>query len=558
MQNRLSKTLGLSAKQLLLKNSKHSTSNSTGIENQGKNNQASRNYVTQSKNSLANILSGPVHPLSPPEPPLTTTPNIPLSVSIDSAPKLKQKDGKKATKPIEVAGVTIKHNHESKILKIKSKTLETYNLEIPYLWLRDSCQESHSIDPRTKQKLFKTSDIPLDIHPIKTTIIDHPSTGPELIIQWSHPLLNRQNRDPPSKYKINTFFKDLDNPDHVWERKRHKLELLKPVYWSDNKKVIPPTVPSSSKDNQMITIKNKIEELKHSGQLFIDYQKFKSDKQIQKSGIERLNKLGLIFFENLDDNEFELSNLIETLGVDIRRTFYGDLWDVISTGNQAKNIANTNLELDYHMDLLHFENPPRFQFLHCIKNEVEGGCSGFLDSYSVVKQLLLTDPDSFRRLCTVMVGYEYINDNHHTFHKHPIIELKPKISIDRLLRRPHELLDHLVAVNYSPPFQAPFALSENNRHSYDFSVFVKSLQRFTNLFQNHHKYLKFDFHVRLDKGQAVAFDNRRILHARTAFESKPSHLQNSSSSKDGHVHRWLKGAYVDGDSVWDRIRVLNS
>lgn len=41
---------------------------------------------------------------------------------------------------------------------------------------------------------------------------------------------------------------------------------------------------------------------------------------------------------------------------------------------------------------------------------------------------------------------------------------------------------------------------------------------------------------RLAEGELVIFDNRRVAHARTAFEA-------------GIGERWLKGAYVDGD-VW--------
>jgi gamma-butyrobetaine dioxygenase len=65
--------------------------------------------------------------------------------------------------------------------------------------------------------------------------------------------------------------------------------------------------------------------------------------------------------------------------------------------------------------------------------------------------------------------------------------------------------------------------------------------------QNQYKYL-------LKEGDAVIFDNRRVLHARTAF----SDLENDpgQSGKDGETNRWLKGCYLEADAPLDRGRVL--
>ncbi|PLW18524.1 hypothetical protein PCANC_16170 [Puccinia coronata f. sp. avenae] len=101
-------------------------------------------------------------------------------------------------------------------------------------------------------------------------------------------------------------------------------------------------------------------------------------------------------------NQMELLRFIQScLCLNIRRTFYGNLWDLVSRGKDAKNVANTNLALDYHMDLVSVATAE--------------------PSRSV--------PEASE--CTL---------------------------INQLMQRPHELLDALVAVNYSPPFQAPLTL----------------------------------------------------------------------------------------------------
>ena len=54
---------------------------------------------------------------------------------------------------------------------------------------------------------------------------------------------------------------------------------------------------------------------------------------------------------------------------------------------------------------------------------------------------------------------------------------------------------------------------------------------------------RFEMRLRLEPGQMLTFDNRRVLHGRTAFDpnSGPRHLQ---------------GTYLDRDLVLSRLRVL--
>ena len=46
-------------------------------------------------------------------------------------------------------------------------------------------------------------------------------------------------------------------------------------------------------------------------------------------------------------------------------------------------------------------------------------------------------------------------------------------------------------------------------------------------------------------GECVLFDNRRVLHARKAFEVA-----------DAGKERWLRGAYLDKDPFVSKLRVL--
>jgi hypothetical protein len=57
----------------------------------------------------------------------------------------------------------------------------------------------------------------------------------------------------------------------------------------------------------------------------------------------------------------------------------------------------------------------------------------------------------------------------------------------------------------------------------------------------------------MQEGDMVLFDNRRVLHARRAFQDKPE----EEEVPRGEATRWLKGCYMDGDVVWNKMRVMN-
>lgn len=60
----------------------------------------------------------------------------------------------------------------------------------------------------------------------------------------------------------------------------------------------------------------------------------------------------------------------------------------------------------------------------------------------------------------------------------------------------------------------------------------------------------------LQEGDLAWFDNRRVLHARRAFSDKPAGESGSASIGDGEATRWLKGCYMDGDVVWNKLRYM--
>lgn len=185
-------------------------------------------------------------------------------------------------------------------------------------------------------------------------------------------------------------------------------------------------------------------------------------------------------------------------------------------------------------DYRYFEHPPRYQILHSLRNRVVGGMSVFVDAIQAASTLRAINPKAFEILASTPVSFNYINDGHHLHHSHPTIELAAFAATESL-EEPR--INH---INYSPPFQAPLPLSTTP------PAFYPALSEFTSLLDQ--PGLKYEY--LLQEGDAVMFDNRRVLHARTAFDDR--------KGEEGATNRWLKGCYLEADALLDRGRVLSA
>lgn len=267
-----------------------------------------------------------------------------------------------------------------------------------------------------------------------------------------------------------------------------------------------------------------------------------------------LLNLGILSPSEQSPDKCSLISLASKLGR-IMPTWYGEKCFSVRTFAEAKNIAYTSLPLDLHMDLLHFHSPPRYQLLHCLHLDptLEGGASYFVDAYKAAEILRRKDRQAFDLLATEKVGFEYKNDGHWTYAERPTFEFS------------QEDPTRLTAVNYAPPFQAPFRLypaspspSPSPTSSPPSSTAAPAsdadpTERIRRIHEALSKYSailndpKLRYERQLKIGECVVFDNRRVLHARTGFRA--------GKEAKGEI-RLLMGCYLDETSVADRFRVL--
>lgn len=185
------------------------------------------------------------------------------------------------------------------------------------------------------------------------------------------------------------------------------------------------------------------------------------------------------------------------------------------------------------MDLLYFASPPGLQLLHCLRNSVQGGESIFADAFRAATMVRLNSSMLFESLLQFPVTYHYRNDSQHYHFTRPTVELE-KHSY-------HTSRPRIAAVNWSPPFQAPFEVNVGaDDNGSELRRYRSAAAAFSQQIQSPHAQ-----HVlKLQPGDCVIFNNRRLVHARRAFDLTTG-------------ERWLKGAYLDEDVFRSRWRVLS-
>lgn len=202
-----------------------------------------------------------------------------------------------------------------------------------------------------------------------------------------------------------------------------------------------------------------------------------------------------------------------------RETNFGQVFDVVAMPDPNSN-AYTALALPLHVDLPTREYQPGYQFLHCIVSEADGGNSVLMDGFAAAERLRRQDGEAFDLLTN-----------------EPVLLRFQDAAVDYRVRRPLIVLDSEGAVSelrFSPFLVDAFDVPPEKMPAY-----YRAYRKLTALSRDPALQLRF----RLKPGEMMAFDNRRVLHGRDAFET-------------GTGRRHLQGCYVDHDEVASKVLFL--
>ncbi|HEX3089709.1 MAG TPA: TauD/TfdA family dioxygenase [Ilumatobacteraceae bacterium] len=225
---------------------------------------------------------------------------------------------------------------------------------------------------------------------------------------------------------------------------------------------------------------------------------------------------GAIVVEETPDESGEVIRLAELVGY-ARPTNFGTIFDVESRPD-PNNSAYTAAGLDLHTDLPNWANPPDFQFLHALANEAQGGDSMLADGVAVANALRASDPKAFEILATTPVPFRFHDDIDDIRFVAPIIQLDTQ--------------DQPVSIRFNNWIRDvdPFADEP----------FYEAYVTLWHMLRDPEHVLS----LRLEAGDTVCFDNRRVLHGRGQFDPQSG-------------RRHLQGCYVDRDMVESRLRRLS-
>ena len=379
---------------------------------------------------------------------------------------------------------------------------------VDYFFLRDSCQCSSCVNSSTRQKLFETAQIPLNL-----SVKDHRwTTDGALEIWW-------ENDIPCFKNHHSCFTPEfLQRAQTIEKRVAASGNSWKHVAWD----------------------RRTLEQEAHA--LTFEYEDYMRHDGTLRDLIFRLHEFGLAFVKDVPSDQEAIRGLARKIGP-LKQTFYGETWDVKSQASPI-NVAYTSADLDFHMDLLYLADPPGVQLLHCIKQSTSGGESRFSDGVRAFDKFQAEYPELVHALVEFPVTYRYKNDGYWFQKTRRLLEggtLMQSESDHEPVNRYRYPQDY-ECLNWSPPFQGPLEqvdLTKETAMPIAMEAYIEAARTFKRLLADEEAV----YETKLEAETCVIFHNRRVLHARRPF-----------SSIGGN--RWLKGCYVDGDYLRDKYRVL--
>jgi gamma-butyrobetaine dioxygenase len=345
-----------------------------------------------------------------------------------------------------------------------------------YFWLRDNCPTAHDKD--SNHRMYNILEASENLSAKKSKINEEG----KLEIEWSE-------GNHTSYY------------DPVWLREncytlKNKQKFVSPYQlWNC----------ALEKDLKTITI---------------EHDEILNNEEGLLKWLELLHYTGISIVKNAPiekESAFPVLNRISHT----RQTFFDTPFEVINIP-KPNNSAYTAHALRNHMDLPWFENPPGYQFLHCLVNSAEGGDSSAVDGFAIADYLRKSEKEIFETLVNIPLKFrdrDYTQKTVRNFHA-------PAISLTK--DRDYNDIRFSVAT-----------MDTLDCHPDIMEKVYKAHHRFGNLLHDD----KFQIKFRLEPGDIFSFNNRRVLHGRTAF-----------NPNSGHRH--LQGYYMDRDEILGRLNFL--
>lgn len=240
--------------------------------------------------------------------------------------------------------------------------------------------------------------------------------------------------------------------------------------------------------------------------------------------LDAVDTYGAALVEDVPTNELGTESLAALIGR-VRETDFGRLFDIVVEPD-VWELSQSGLALDPHTDDPYRYTPSGCSFLHCIE-ACHGGDSMLVDGFAIAEELRDDDPDAFDLLSEISVPFiRHRTDSVDQGEDVHLVANAPIISVDR---------DHEVCgIRFHERSMAPLDVEPSLVGDY-----YRALITFTKMVNDPARILQ----LRLEPGQALVYDNQRVLHGRGAI------------SPDGG-RRHLRLGTIDRDQFHSRLRRL--
>lgn len=242
--------------------------------------------------------------------------------------------------------------------------------------------------------------------------------------------------------------------------------------------------------------------------------------------LEVVHSDGVAQVSGLPDDPEATEHLAALLG-HIRDTDFGRIFDIVSEPDPFTPSQST-MALDPHTDDPYRYTPSGISILHCVMpSDGDGGASSVVDGFAVAEMIRATDPEAFELLSTVAVPFvhrrtEAVDQGDDVY----LCAAAPIISVDADGK--------VCGIRWHERSMAPMRIDAELADR-----FYPALARFSSAIRGD----EFTWRHHLAAGEALVYDNQRVLHGRTGFEG-------------AQTRRHVRLCTVDRDQVHSRLRRL--
>ena len=305
-----------------------------------------------------------------------------------------------------------------------------------------------------------------------------------------------------NKVNITDKFLEIDFNDGV----NSKIEINKLVLEFYNEDTLLKSIPKIKWDSSLKEIKN-----------FKYQENFFESKEMYDLLIS-FYKYGFVIIKDIPTHDNFVVKFANSIG-SVRRTNFGEYFNVRSKPD-PNDLAYTSLALAPHTDNPYRKPVPCIQLLHCIESEVTGGFSTLVDGYTVTEDLKKEYFDFYKILSEIKVRFRFTD-------KEVVLEdWSELIKLD-------ENKD-FKQVRFSPRLDYVPILEKDK-----LDLYYRARKKLSEMYNSD----KYRIEFKLSPKDLIMMDNHRLLHGRTAYETKEG-------------NRFLQGCYIDYDSTEGKLRHL--